>query len=380
MNIKDLFNKDLTLNKDVIDNIPAIMALHGCSQHSQWHQEGDAYVHTKMVCDQMEKIIKDYNITSEHELILLRAAALFHDIGKPIATKWDEKENEWKTNDHGKAGEIIVRRIFFDDKDILLREQLCYMVRNHMSMHYIKDDSEKSKKKLIKMSYGWVSVFMMYLLNVADSLGSISVLKTKENLKKHFHLLENLMQELNCAETFYRFNSRSTKLKELNNLKLDITDDKNDKTSKVYIMCGIPGSGKSTYIKDKLGDIEVISRDIIRHELGYSSSVDEKIIGSREQEKRVTEVANERMIKLCEDNVDFVIDNMNLKYDYRRDILEKVLKYKKHIIIIYVEPPTIDDAITCRMNYISPDKYVKILDGMTFPNLYEADCVILNKR
>ena len=36
---------------------------------------------------------------------------------------------------------------------------------------------------------------------------------------------------------------------------------------KVYIMIGIPGSGKSTYVKNNLADIPMISRDIIRIEL-----------------------------------------------------------------------------------------------------------------
>lgn len=38
---------------------------------------------------------------------------------------------------------------------------------------------------------------------------------------------------------------------------------------KVYIMCGIPGSGKSTWISNNLDEnIKIISRDIIRYKLG----------------------------------------------------------------------------------------------------------------
>ena len=44
-------------------------------------------------------------------------------------------------------------------------------------------------------------------------------------------------------------------------------------------MVGLPGSGKSTWIKNNLSpDIEIISRDIIRNRMGFTKSVDEKAV------------------------------------------------------------------------------------------------------
>ena len=39
------------------------------------------------------------------------------------------------------------------------------------------------------------------------------------------------------------------------------------KKAKLYVMCGIPGSGKSTFAKEKLGHIYYVSRDAIRFSL-----------------------------------------------------------------------------------------------------------------
>ena len=42
-----------------------------------------------------------------------------------------------------------------------------------------------------------------------------------------------------------------------------------------YILCGIPGSGKSTFAKKNLPNAVLISRDICRVELGFTTSVDD---------------------------------------------------------------------------------------------------------
>ena len=49
-----------------------------------------------------------------------------------------------------------------------------------------------------------------------------------------------------------------------------------------YILCGIPGSGKSTFAKKNLPNAVLISRDICRVELGFTTSVDDKFVGVAE--------------------------------------------------------------------------------------------------
>ena len=62
-----------------------------------------------------------------------------------------------------------------------------------------------------------------------------------------------------------------------------------------WIMLGVAGSGKSTWIKENLGNgILVISKDQIREELGIINST-RKAIGNREQEEEVTRIQKERM-------------------------------------------------------------------------------------
>ena len=79
----------------------------------------------------------------------------------------------------------------------------------------------------------------------------------------------------------------------------------------VYILCGMPGAGKSTFCKNHLPNCKVVSRDIIRFELGYTSSVDNKSVGTKYQEQQVTIRENELIKEYLEAGYNIVLDNMN---------------------------------------------------------------------
>ena len=79
----------------------------------------------------------------------------------------------------------------------------------------------------------------------------------------------------------------------------------------VYILCGMPGAGKSTFCKNHLKQCKVVSRDIIRTELGYTSSVDDKYVGTKYQEQQVTIRENQLIKEYLEAGYDIVLDNMN---------------------------------------------------------------------
>ncbi len=48
------------------------------------------------------------------------------------------------------------------------------------------------------------------------------------------------------------------------------------KQSKCYLLVGLPGSGKSTWCEKNHPDLPIVSRDIIRYKLGYTSGPNEK--------------------------------------------------------------------------------------------------------
>ena len=79
----------------------------------------------------------------------------------------------------------------------------------------------------------------------------------------------------------------------------------------VWIMCGLPGSGKSTYIKEELPkNIEIINQDSIRVELGIMKDDEHKAI--------VDDVVN----RIGNQNLTIHIDDMEfLNYFYYNDYI-----------------------------------------------------------
>ena len=95
-----------------------------------------------------------------------------------------------------------------------------------------------------------------------------------------------------------------------------------------FMMCGMPGSGKSTYVENELKmkypNIVVISRDIIRSEMGFTKSVDDKQMLRYELEMMVTQREYEMIDRCISDGVPFVIDDMNNRNKFRRPMVEYI--------------------------------------------------------
>lgn len=82
-----------------------------------------------------------------------------------------------------------------------------------------------------------------------------------------------------------------------------------------WIMLGVAGSGKSTWIKNNLGNgVKIISKDGIREELGIIKGT-KKAIGNKEQEDKVRRIQEKRMEEAISQGSPFVLDNTNLGKD-----------------------------------------------------------------
>ena len=152
--IRDEFLKILTGNNPVkgielltelgIINriIPGFTKMIGCTQPYKYHPEGDVYVHTLKVLENIPK-------GSSKELFL---AAILHDISKPECRI--EKDSKITFYNHDRVGsektKTIMKDLKFPNECI---DEVVYLVHNHMKMHHWNQMNKSTRIKMCRNKY-----------------------------------------------------------------------------------------------------------------------------------------------------------------------------------------------------------------------------------
>ena len=296
-------------------------------------------------------------------------AALFHDIGKGVTTKWDKKKKDWTSPHHDEEGEKIVRRLLWD-WDYHSREFLCALVRNHMKPLYVLEKADP-EKEIISLSEETNGMDMLLTLKRADCAGS--VMQRYDGWRETLDEVEKKARNLNCFNESYFFNDIEERH------KFYFGEEFPKVLLNVYVLIGLPGSGKSTYYENNLKgkDIPIVSRDIIRSEIGLKG---DKPQGNQRQEEKVTKIFNERLKEYAENNFSIAIDNTSLKQCYRDGFKRMLKKYRPFYTYVYVEAPTWQDTLDRRKGQIPEHIITNMRKSFEFPRPCEYDILIVNKQ
>ena len=97
-------------------------------QSPLFHVEGDAYVHTQMVCEALMQL-PEYQELNERQRHILYVAALLHDIGKIPTTVFID--GDWHTPHHAPTGSRMVRELLWKNYGLCGQEELMeiYLMR-----------------------------------------------------------------------------------------------------------------------------------------------------------------------------------------------------------------------------------------------------------
>lgn len=302
--------------------------LKGSPQDPIWHAEGDVATHTQMVVKEMVSqpgFIKESPSAQD----LLYRTALLHDIGKPACTQYEG--GRIRNHGHSRRGAILARGLMYGEGyNPMMREQICTLVRLHMTPVHAPDTAEDEVQ--MRILRGSLSLRMRWLLMLAraDNRG-------RESIEKHdtsaFNIdyFEEMVRERECLDSPFKFaNAHSRVLYFCGKTANPRFQAFDDTKTEMVMMAGLPGSGKTTWIKKNLPDHAIVSLDEIRNELGVESG---------ENQSRVIAQAREEAKVYLRRHQPFVFDATNLVSDLRQFWLQLAASYKAKVSIVYLEVP-----------------------------------------
>jgi len=312
MNILTWFNK----------NYPELISeMKNCSHNlsdselSPYHAEGSVFTHTMMV----------YSHLPLNASIELKLAALLHDIGKPACAVIREGKGRVSFTNHEKYSSfkaIDIINHYEDESDVFIdKRKILFGINFHDILHkvvsYDEDEnvfiSNENKMMLNNMFYEDIELFSFLLdLGVADMKGRICT-DLDLNLRRYELISHFLPYKGNYIK----------KYKDLN----------------VYMLIGLPGSGKTTtaekLMKEDPSLVYLSIDDEIMNLNKYSYSYNGA--WSKERQKEASSIVFEKMKKLIEEKKSFILDGTNFQEKIRRRQLNAIpSKYYNKIAMVHL--------------------------------------------
>jgi len=360
------------LNRYEFNGAPWIAGLEQTEQSPLYHGEGNVWIHTQSVIENMLADQSFITLPARDQKVLIIAAAL-HDIAKPFCTKIID--GEIISPHHAQKGETEARRLIykqnlfeeiFGSLSFCEREEICSLIRYH-GLPILFLEKEDPKRELLRAACE-VNARHLAMLAAADVNGRVC--PDKQTLLENIELFLDACAEYGCLDGARVFPSDTSRLMYFKYGEQYSHYPQQDYTgSHVYLMCGLPAAGKDTYIKNNLSGLPVISLDALRMEMGVKPSGNQ---GAVIQQARNT------ARRLLAQKQDFIWNATNISLRIRSGLIDLFLGYKARISIIYVEAPySAVLARNARRGKPVPENFInKLADNLEIPKMWEAQMVV----
>lgn len=301
----------------------------GVIQDSIHHAEGDVAIHTQRVINSV-KSLPEYKTLTEREQQILWISALLHDVEKRSTTR--EEEGRIISPGHARKGELTTRRFLYEKVPLSFadREQIAALVRFHGLPLWVMDKTDP-KKALIAASLR-VDCYLLALLAKADVLGRDC--DDKQGLFDKITLFMLYCEELNCWRRPAPFPSDEACF---HYFYTENSTDCNyepypEKGSDVTILCGLPGMGKDTYIRQFCADIPIVSLDDLRRQHNIKPY-------NRDANGWIAQKAKEQARIYLREHKPFVWNATNITRQMRDQLVTLFYRYNAKITLVYIEVP-----------------------------------------
>ena len=341
-------------------------------QHIPWHGEGDVWTHTRMVCEALAQMpgFRALSLRRQRELAL---AALLHDAGKIRCTRVED--GVLVSPGHGAAGAQDVRQLLWRTFELsgvpeaqCFRETVCLLIRYHTApLHLLEGENPYLRARRIAANGENVSDFtleMLCLLAEADVRGRIC--EDRRELLNRLQLGVELAKEAGCLDGPYAFPSAHTRRTYLSGKNIwpeqALYDDA---WGEVILMCGLPGTGKDTWIGKYYPGLPVVCMDDIRRQMGIKPT---------DNQGQVVQAAREQARVYLRAKQPFIWNATGITAMLRDKQIRLFEEYHASVRIVYLETPWHENMRrNADRRYAVPESAVNhMLENLTPPEIAEA--------
>ncbi|MCL1126519.1 AAA family ATPase [Shewanella surugensis] len=378
------------------DYFPLLRLFEATEQDKQWHGEVNVAIHTDSVLTALYQLLANeaYYLSAEQQQVLI-LSALLHDIGKPVTTKRKHIQGAERViapqyeelglnylaikllelplphkvmvqimglvGYHQKPKLLVVKNSDFSDYLALALNadlELLYWLDRANCQGQLCDDLDKQLDTLAQFKM-FAEEYQLWRVD-DPTAALLAKVQVKSNTSEQLYLDNYVVSELISGKIIQAEEAVAT------------TYERAQAYSHLYVMCGISGSGKSTWIAQNLQGVEVISLDDIRHEINGKRSC-QKNLG------QVLQLAKSRLKNALADKRDVVWDATNIRSDHRNVICDFGRDYGALItlVVFHLKESTLRAGNQQRSHAIPNEVITRQIAQWQWPSMTEAHRILI---
>ncbi|AUT49853.1 AAA family ATPase [Achromobacter sp. AONIH1] len=314
-----------------LEAFPVLEQAKATPQEPRYHGEGDVWTHTCMVVDALLQSA-DYLAATPDERGVLFFAALLHDVAKHRTTVVDPVTGRIGQPGHSRKGAVDARILLWEaGAPFALREAVCRLIAVHQVPFYCLEDARRPVSPAWTVhELSWqLDIRLLAALAEADMRGRICA--DQARVLDSIELFRELAREEGCYGAPKAFVDAHTRLSYFRGA--DVHPDYplfQTPGSKVTLMCGLPASGKDSWVREHRQGLPVVSYDDAREALGLKHG---------ENDGKAAHHATDMAKALLREARPFVWNATHLSRQMRSKALDLCYAYGAEVRIVYLEQP-----------------------------------------
>lgn len=313
---------------------PALEFAKLAKQNPVYHGEGDTWTHTMLVVEALLANPAYQGATrADQEIVFL--AALLHDIAKYSTTVVDSITGAISQPGHSRKGAVDARIALWDaGAPFDTREAICRLINTHQVPFFALGGSRRGvSPEFIVRELSWqLDIRLLAMLAEADMRGRICA--DQQKVLDNIELFRELAREEGCYGQPRVFADAHTRVSYFRGA--DVHPDYSlfqEAGSKVTVMCGLPASGKDTWVQLHRKGLPVISFDDARTELGLRHGQNDGLAAHH---------AVDKAKELLRKKAPFVWNATHLSQQMRDKTLNLLYAYSAEVELVYLEKPRVE--------------------------------------